>query len=488
MADFMNLMKKSIDVNTYKITENGALGYASSGHALLDLNFMVSSLRNCTEEEIYGYFLNAFAEDANLAMKWLFYVRDVRGGLGERRTFRAIYSRLPKQIGERFLHFIPEYGRYDDLIFLVTCPQYQNAVIDLIRIQLGKDIENMKAGKGISLCAKWMPSINTSSAQTRALGHKIAKKLGLSLKQYRKLLSRLRKYTNVVETKMSANEWEEIAYEAVPSRANLKYRNAFKLHDEERFSAFLAEKGGSMKSSNLLPYEMYRAASWNDEVTEQLWKNYPKRETNNTLVVADGSGSMTWDWINGSGATPLDVANSLAIYFAENAQGPYANKYITFSSRPQYVDLGENTSLYEKKKIALRHAECSNTNIEAVFDLILDTARTNSLKQEDIPENVIILSDMEFDEGRTKGYTTEALFETIKKKYKVYGYKMPKLIFWNICGRSGAVPLQSNENGLVLMSGFTPNQMNMIMSNQLDPYKNLVEVLNAPRYALIELL
>ena len=488
MADFMTLMKKSMDTSIFKKTENGALGYASSGHALLDLNFMVSSLRNCTEDEICGYFLNAFAEDANLAMKWLFYARDVRGGLGERRTFRAIYSKLPREIGVQFLKYIPEYGRYDDLIELVKCPQYKNDVIDLISNQLAEDIKNMRSGNGISLCAKWMPSINTSSAETRALAHKIANSLRLSAKQYRKLLSRLRKYINVVETKMSANDWASIAYQTVPSRANLKYRNAFKRHDEERFLEFLANKGDKLKSANLLPYEMYRAASWDDEVNEQLWKNYPRFPTNNTLVVADGSGSMTWEWINGSGATPLDVANSLAIYFAENAQGPYANKYITFSYRPQYVDLGEKTTLYEKKRIALQHSECSNTNIEAVFDLILDTAVKNSLKQEELPEKIVILSDMEFDEGRSKDLTTEVLFDTIQRKYNFYGYKMPKLVFWNICGRSNAIPMQSNENGLVLMSGFTPNQMNMLMSNKLDPYENLVEVLNGDRYKNIELL
>ena len=486
--DFMNMMKEIMDGNTFKRTENGALGYATSGSALLDLNFAVSSLRNRSEEEIREMFLEAFSEDANLAMKWLFYARDVRGGLGERRLFRAIYSHLPIKIGERLLEFIPEYGRFDDLIYLINFLPYENKVINILSKQLATDIMDMKKGNSISLCAKWMPSINTSSKKTCALAKKIAKRMGLSHKGYRIMLSRLRKYLKVVETTISANKWDEVDYAAVPSKANLKYKNAFARHDGLRYEAFINTRGSEMKSSTNYPYEVYLAASRNyDKATQQLWDNLPNYPTNNTLVVADGSGSMTWESLAGTRATALDIANSLAIYFAERAEGPYHNKYITFSSRPQFVNLGNETNLLEKIRIAFQHSECSNTNVEAVFDLVLKTAIENDLTQDQLPKNILILSDMEFDNARTDYGDFTPLFETIKNRFAVAGYKLPRLVFWNICGRTQAIPLQKNDNGVVLMSGFTPNQVKMLMSDELDPYKLLVEVLNSKRYEKIEL-
>ena len=234
-----------------------------------------------------------------------------------------------------------------------------------------------------------------------------------------------------------------------------------------------------------------------------MWKalpNYVKDlDTGSTIVTADGSGSMCTP-VSGS-MTALEVANSLAIYFSEKLNGPFKDKYITFSEHPQYVDMSNAKSLAEKICIALQHNECANTNVEAVFDLLLKTACTHQLKQEDIPSNVLIVSDMEWDscaqsnsgsfstyDYNTRKYVAKqtALFEVLKKRWKATGYKMPKLVFWNVASRSGAIPLQQNDMGVALLSGFSTAIAKTAFSSKLDPYEVLVDALNEPRYDAVE--
>jgi hypothetical protein len=201
------------------------------------------------------------------------------------------------------------------------------------------------------------------------------------------------------------------------------------------------------------------------------------------MVVADGSGSMT-STISGTNVSALSVANALAIYFAERAKGPYANKYITFSSRPQYVDFNGCATLRSKLAVALKHDEVASTNVEAVFDLVLKTAVQNGLKQADLPAQILILSDMEFNSAVSYGFG-RTLMETIAAKYARYGYKLPKLVFWNIMSRTGTIPVKENELGVSLVSGFSANIMKMVMANETDPYVQLVKLLKGKRYEVI---
>lgn len=483
----------------YSITENGAVGYKSTGSALVDINYKVSSLRQSEEEEIANLFVKAFEENREYALKWLFFARDVREGLGERRLFRICYRKLAELDIDAFyansVH-ISEYGRWDDLISLIGISYSSDQfIITLIKNQLIKDFMNLKQNKPISLLGKWLPSENASSTNTKRLAKTIIRLLGMTPRKYRLMLSELRAYSNVVEVKMCSNQWQEIDYEKVPSLANLKYKNAFMKHDEIRRQEYLesVEKGDSKINMEVAtPVDIVSKYNGrghyvkeHDQTLELAWKNLKDLMVKDTLVVADGSGSMTMH-VSGN-IRALDVANALAIYTAEHNSGIYQNKYITFSEKPQFVEFRKTDSLKTKLEIALKHDEVANTNIEAVFDLILGVAMENDIQQEEMIENILIISDMEFDAAQGVWFCegnplTKPLFEVIAKRYADAGYKLPKLIFWNVNSRTQTIPLTENELGVVLVSGFSQNVLKMVMSNRYDPYQVLVETITGPRY------
>ena len=513
---FMNDLKETLNEEfNNSTTENGAAGYRTTGKELLDINFSVSSMRNMNEKQIVEKFVKAFYEDKMLAMKWLFYVRDVRGGAGERRLFRVCLKYLAeqhKEVAKAVIPLVAEYGRYDDLIILLDT-DLKTDVILLFKKTLSKDLEDMKSNKGISLLAKWMPSCNTSSKETKRYAHIIISELGISEKQYRKMLSKLRKYIDVVERKMSAKQWNEIDYKSVPSRANVVYNEAFLRNDETRRREYLdkLQKGETkINSSTLFPHDIVhkyceghdywsRGLKKQDDVAlEEMWKALPDyvKGQGNTICVADGSGSMTLQ-VGGTKVTALEVANALAIYFSERSSGQFKDNYITFSSDPQLVDFSNAKSLREKIEIAYRYDEVANTNIEAVFDLILETAINKNMKQEDLPQNILILSDMEFDgcvycenysDNKLYNYCkpSKKLFEVFSEKYEEHGYKLPRLVFWNICSRTGTIPVKENDLGVALVSGFSPAIVNMVLSNKTDPFECLLEQLNSDRYNQVE--
>jgi hypothetical protein len=515
--EFMNAIKNTLD-NEYNVsvTENGAVGYRTSGKELLDLNFAVASLRSMSDDEVAQRFRKAFCEDKILAMKWLFYARDVRHGLGERRLFRVVLADLVQSNPEMVvpvINLIPEYGRYDDLWCLLDDDNSARAVYSIVSAQLREDGRNHMAGKPISLLAKWMPSINASSPKTKTYGKKICKALGMSEREYRKVLSRLRKHLDVVEVKMSGKNWSEIKYEAVPSRANLIYNGAFLRNDEDRRREYLSklEKGETkINASTLFPHDVVnkytagRGLRAKDTTVEALWKALPDmvKGCGNTIVVADGSGSMSVSVDPKSSVSALDVANALAIYFAEHSSGQFKDKYITFSERPQFVDFSHCKTLHEKLQTARAHCEVANTNIEAVFDMILTTAINNHMSQEDLPVNILIVSDMEFDScatSNTSGYRdswgfwhapkvapSQRLFNAIAQKYTDAGYKMPRLVFWNVNSRTETIPVKENDLGVALVSGFSVNVTKMVMSGKTDPFECLLETLNSERYDPVE--
>lgn len=484
----------------YSITENGAVGYKSTNSAIVDLHFKLSSLRNSNEEEIIELFDKAFYEDKKYTLKFLFFARDIREGLGERRFFRICYKRLTELDIDLFyknLHNIAEYGRWDDLISLIGI----NSVIDshlavIMMAQLNKDKANISKGEPISLLGKWLPSENASSKKTKALSKKVRKLLQMSPREYRLMLSELRAYLKVVEVEMCSNKWKTIDYERVPSMANLKYNDSFLRHDENRRREYLNSVRKGSKKMNMgvaTPVDIIskyttlrgRVPEY-EESLELAWKNLKNINIENTLVVADGSGSMTVR-VSG-GTTALSVANALAIYTAEHNDGVYKDKYITFSNTPRFVDLSEAKNLQEKLNICREHHEIANTNIEAVFKLILGVAVANNISKEDMIKNILIISDMEFDSAqrncfrRNNSMLTRPLFENIKETYKAMGYDLPKLIFWNVNSRTNTIPLTENELGVVLVSGFSQNVLKMVMSDKYDPYEVLIETLDSERY------
>lgn len=507
--NFRDEMKRTLgDEFNYSVTENGALGYRTTQSALLDLNFQVASLRNMSDEEVANAFMKAYCENKILAVKWLFFLRDVRGGLGERKSFRTILMHLASTHPEVVVKVVPviaDYGRWDDVLILVN-PELRldksivKTVVDLVKSTIQSDLIAMKHQNSCTLLAKWMPSAYSKCRDTRKASQFWSKQLYPSTKDdnfreriYLKMLSMLRQYLDVVERKMVAQEWDQISYEAVPSKANILYRNAFMRHDEDRRTAFLeAANSGEVKinSSVAFPHDIVHQYGFlvhaTDPALEALWKNLPDNvndDGDNVLVVLDCSGSMIFHPFNGSKVTPLEVATALAIYFSERITGHFKDSFITFSARPNFVDLSNLSSLHDKLIKTYVENDCSNTDIEAVFNLILNTAVRAGMPQEEMPSTILILSDMEFDASRHN--FSARLFDSISEHYQARGYKLPRLVFWNLDSRTDTIPVKENEMGVALISGFSTNLAKMVMSNETDPYKLLVKTLESDRYRII---
>lgn len=499
--------------NEKQLTENGAVGYRTTGKELLNLNFFASSLRHMSDGEIYDKFIKAFYEDKLLAIKWLYFLRDCRGGLGERRSFRVILQNLAHdhpELVKQLISITAEYGRFDDLWCLLDT-DLRDEVIKYCYLTFLIDIKNCQNDKSITLLSKWLPSTFSKKKNYQKYAKMFEKGFNLTKKDYNKALSILRQYSNVVECKMSNNKWSEINYEQVPSKANLLYKDAFMKHEPERRKAYLDSlvKGeAKINSSVLFPHDIvhnYSCEYWGelkpyDQTLESLWDNLPDYVNGNdkTICVVDGSGSM-WTRIDPNANTSaIEVANALGIYFSQNLKGEYKDSFITFSSKPQLVNMSNCESLRDKLELAYKYDECSNTNIEAVFDLILNVAIKNGYTQDDLPENILILSDMEFDGctydnsqsvdswGWAHCGLRNTLFEEIANKYAAYGYKLPSLAFWNLCSRTGTIPMNENEMGVKLISGFSATVVKMVLSNKTDPYEVLLEQLNSERYDAVE--
>ena len=517
-SNFMNMLERKLtDIDNLQMTENGALGFKTTGDKLVDLNFAAASLRNATDSIIVNRFAEAFNESPQAAVLWMFFARDPRGGMGERRLFRLCFNYL---IGEapktaaKLTNLIPEYGRWDDLIWLAYHNQPLRYAVEgynsffrqashCIQSQWQRDVDSYYgSGAEISLLAKWLPSPNTSSVKTRAMAYTVASWLGYeenNIGAYRKMLSRLRAKLEVVETQMSSNNWDEINYSGVPSRAGMLYSKAFDRHDHVRYTAFqekVAQGKEKVNASVLYPYEVCdryggpyydfsytgRDSVYYDQAVENLWNALPdftEGKNNNTLVVCDSSGSM-YNRVGNTSA--VSVARSLAIYFAERARGQFKNCFISFSREPKLVRL-TSKSLLDKLKEVEQYADYSNTDIYKVFSSILTVALENRLKQEDLPGNVLIISDMEFDACRPQwDKPNSTLFNQIKREYEEYGYKLPRLVFWNVASRTNTIPVKENDLGVALVSGFSPSVAKMVMSNKLDPKEALYETLTSERY------
>lgn len=485
----MNIMDaiktESADSNLVN-TENGALGYANCRSAIVDFFYKISTFRQEEATKKQTAFLKALAEDKDLAYRMLFFSRDIRQGLGERQLFRDVFDTLDQKVIKALFKLIPEYGRWDDVLDVLRNDGIDEAlrdeILSFVQEQFNEDLRNCADGKPISLLAKWMPSIRKVSKDKVRMAKFLAGRFGITEKEYRKALSALRAHLKVVEKQMSEGKWGEIDFEAVPSKAAKNYRGAFMKHDEARYREYLGklEKGeAKVNAGAIFPYEIvsayrigYGVKSKVDTLLENQWKALPlpKGLLENAIVVRDGSGSMTTN-VSGQ-STALDVATALAVLTSEHLKGPFKDRFITFSHRPKFVDLGGCHNLQQKLNMAFAEAECANTDIEATMDLVLRAVVKNGIKQKDIPA-IVIISDMEFDEARgcygwnanLDGMSQEALFETIRKTWNAAGYNLPKIVFWNVASRTGAVPMQENDNGLVLVSGFSQNIMDMLAGN-----------------------
>ena len=472
-------------------TENGALTYRTTGSCLLDLFATVGALRQASDEEIERRFIRAYSEDRLSALKILFYARDIREGLGERRVFRVILSWLAKNEPEavrKNLENIAEYGRYDDLVVLLGTP-CEDALIRLIRSGLERDLEAMEQGQSVSLLAKWLPSVNASSYETVVAGRRIARALGMSEREYRKTLVSLRRQLQIIENNLRERDYS-FDYSAQPSQAMLKYRAAFYRNDCDRYSEFLRKvtRGeAKLNASTVAPYQLVdpylgydgRLSSITEEAALALnatWESLTDFSTSgNNLAVIDTSGSMYFS----SNPKPASVALSLGIYFAEHNTGAFANHFIEFSDKPTLIHI-EGDDFVSRLRYVSSFNRVANTNLEAVFDVILKAALDGEVPKDQLPERLILISDMEFDSCVGGAELTN--FESARLKFEAAGYKLPTVVFWNVCSRNEQQPVRMNDAGALLVSGCTPRTFEMVAEGTLDPYAFMLEVLNSERY------
>lgn len=496
----MNFAEAIKNETKWTRTENGAVALNTTGTACLDLFGTIGALRGADETRITSLFEEAYKENPILATKILFYARDVRGdkdtsGLGERRVFRTIlkYAALhhPECIRPN-LDLIGVYGRYDDMYELIGTP-LEKEMWDAMKKQFEEDRENFNKGNAISLLAKWIKTADASSKATRKLGIKTAIKLGYSVFEFKRIVRAMRRHIGIVETLMSANKWDEIKYSEVPSRAMMIYRNAFKRHDEERFSQF-AQKAvtgeETIHSATLYPYDIigqYRThrrygngyyngdglSATEENVLQAQWDNLPNyvKEGTNAIVIADTSGSMM--------GRPMDTAIGLAIYFAQRNTGTYHNLWMNFSTRPSYQKIKGQTL-----KQILNNIEYNNwggsTNCEAAFTKILDTAIANQVSPEEMPKSLIIISDMEFDYCGDRSWT---FYEKMRAKYIANGYEIPQVIFWQVNSRHDVFHADSKRKGVVLCSGQSPSVFQQLIGSiEYTPIEFMNKVILSKRY------
>jgi len=463
-------------INNTTLTENGAITFKSTGSALLDL-FYHGAAKRSTPNDVIPLFVKAFDEDILTALKIAFYIRDVRGGQGEREVFRKVLRYLADNktdVFNKIVPLVPKYGRWDDLISFVDNP----VVVSLVQNQLSADVLTNKP----SLLAKWMPSENASAKATRALARKWCAALNLTVRNYRLLLVSLREKIKIVETLMSAHEWSKINYENVPSRASMIYRKAFKKHDGDRYTAYLeAVTAGEKKinASTLYPYDLVnKARAGIDPTIEAQWSALPNYVEGNhsALVIVDVSGSMF-----GGTPQPVDVAVSLGLYIAERNTGAWHNLFMTFSDSPEFVKVTGKT-LHDKVQNMSQATWTMNTNLQAAFNKILSHAEMFNVPAEDMPKYLFVVSDMEFDDC-----TDGTNYMCLESQYKSAGYDLPKVVFWNVQSRNKQTQVTMNQKGVYLVSGCSPSIFRAaINAKAVTPLEMMLDVINVDRYLPVE--
>lgn len=482
-------------------TLNGCAAHGTTFDACLDLFANAGGLRGKAGGYLYrSYFLPAYIENPDLAMKLLFHIRDILMGMGERDVFRRIVRKLADDYPEsviKNIQYFGTYGRFDDLFSLLGT-RCEKEMIQFVSRQLKEDeerIEKLGEKAQISLLAKWMPSINTSSTQTVEAAKKMARGLGMSQSQYRKRLSALRRQIGLIETNLSQKE-EKLDYEKIPSKAILKYREA--LGKKPEFAEYLAKVGeGTLKMNTtaVFPYEIVRPlmtgySYWDTSYTkckitensrvflDTMWKaKKEKFETDNALVVADGSGSMYGNI--GNGVTPALIAQSLALFYAERNHGVFHNCFITFSEHPKLIEI-KGKDLMQKLQYVQSFDEIANTNVLAVFRLILWTALKHKLEQKDMPSTLYIVSDMEFD--RCAEDADKTAFEMARQEYEDAGYQLPVLVFHNVNSWQKQFPVKKDTKGTALTSGSGTAAFKQKINTETTPYDFMLQVLMAERY------
>lgn len=500
---FLDSMKREMN---YIETENGGITHKSTLDAVYDMFALGGAYRSRSDEDCILLFKKALEENEELALKCLFYLRDIRGGQGERRFFRVCFKWLAKNYPElafRNLDNIPEYGRWDDL-YCVEGTELRTDAFDVIQCQLNKDLISLKEGEkeGVSLLGKWLKSENASAEDTKYLANQTRIALGYSHKKYRKILSALRTRINIVEKLMSEGRWEEIEFAKLPSKAGLIYRNAFAHNDliKDKYEAFINSKETKVNAATLYPYEIVKKVTdtldyWGHteleeterEVLNKYWssqKDYLEGKPCKMMCVVDTSGSM--DSSYGTSVKPIDVAISLGMYCAERIGEPFKNYFISFSSRPQLIEV-EGIDFCDKVKRIYQQNLCENTDLKAVFDMLLNMYTSGKVNPEDMPEQLVVISDMEIDRGSywRDAHRRNTEMEAIRNQWAMIGVKMPKLVYWNCSARHNNILDDPNNKDVTFVSGCSPVIFQSVITGK-SGIQLMLDKLNSERYANVK--
>lgn len=483
----MNFAEAARTSGTLTRTENGAVALNTTGSKLLDFYSTIGALRTADDVRINRLFADAFNEDKLLATKIAFYGRDIRGGLGERKTFRTIIRYMADYHPEALrpnLDLIGVYGRYDDMYALIGT-RLEDEMWAAMKKQFEEDVQNLHADKAVSLLAKWIKTADASSKETRKLGIMTAQKLGYPVYNFKRIVRALRRKIGIIESLMSAGRWDEIEYSQVPSRAMMIYRNAFAKHDEDRYSTYInkAVNGeAKINASTLFPYDLVEKIffyGWGsckvkeDKTIEAQWRALPNyvEEGSNALVIADTSGSMS--------GRPLNSALGLAIYFAERNKGAYHNMWMSFSASP-HIHLLKGETLAQKLKSIDMDDWSGNTDLCAAFRLVLDIAVKNNVPSEEMPKSLIVISDMEIDYCGNKSWT---FYDMMTAKFESNGYQIPNIVFWNVNSRHDVFHADYTRKGVQLVGGQSASTFKNLMSCiGMTPVEAMLKTLNSERY------
>lgn len=447
-------------------TENGMRALQRTGSTAVDLFFKIGASRG---KNITADFERAFQDDPSLAMKIALWARDVRGGAGERQLFRDVLTHLEAQhpdMLERVIPFVPEFGRWDDLLVFHSA-RFKNMAFALIA-------DALKDGNG--LCAKWMPRQGMQAVELR-------RALGLTPKQYRKGLVAL---TNVVETKMCARQWDEIDFGKLPSLASARYNKAFGRNAPSAYQAYkdrLTKGEDKVNAGAVYPYDIIKTlrAGGDTVVADAQWAALPNYIGDHSVVpLVDVSGSMQTPVAGNKNLHCLDVALSLGLYCADKNRSAFKDVFLTFSANTKAEVLKGTLS---QKLTQMSGSDWGmNTNLHKAFDEILRIAKSGSVSEADMPKTLLILSDMQFDHC---AQFDDSAHQMISRKYEAAGYTMPNIVFWNLRATDN-VPVKFDQRGTALVSGFSPSVMKGVLSGtQMTPEAIMLATVDVPRYQVL---
>lgn len=459
-------------------TANGMKARKTSASAVLDFFGKAGSSRGTS---LVKEFTAAVTDNQDLAVRALLWTRDIRSGAGERKQFRYLLSALESSdptLAGRLMPKIPMLGRWDDLFV------YQDPINRRKALEMYADA--LRNGDG--LAAKWAPREKSTKS---AVAFELRKTLGLSPKEYRKLLSAT---TNVVESQMCAKTWNEINFSHVPSLASARYQKAFGRNAGEAYSAYLRELQKPVEqrdpkvkinASAVYPYDVVKSVvKGNAAVADEQWKALPNYVGNARIMpMVDVSGSMgSLRYTHTGTVQPIDVAVSLGLYLSEKNTSDFKDMFLTFSGSPK-LEVLKGTLSQRIAQLEKAHWDM-NTNLHKAFEEILRVAVKGKVAQEDMPEMMLILSDMQFDSCTRFNDSAQ---EMIKRKYAEAGYAVPKIVFWNLSpyGRDNT-PVRFDDKGVCHVSGFSPAIMKSVLSvedlEDFTPFNIMVKTLMNERY------